>query len=163
MVDAHRGVRWGRVNIVPPQANFKKLVNKNAIKPEIRGTPQAIFPESLDPPRDFGNKHQVPPPLDFQHVCIYVLTCQDFFDISRCRFLSCPDEESRSRPCQDILRHSPALTFAKITLGQFFSDSFEKVPIESRLAGLIEAGGMFNNSYFNNSLDFVRQFKNELG
>jgi len=30
------GVRWGgwgRVNIVPPQANFKTLVNKNAIKP----------------------------------------------------------------------------------------------------------------------------------
>ena len=31
-----------------------------------------IFPESLDPPRDFGKKHQVPPPLDFQPVCIYV-------------------------------------------------------------------------------------------
>jgi hypothetical protein len=45
-IDAHRGgVRCGRgrVNIVPLQANFKTLVNKNAIKPEI-------FPESLDHP-----------------------------------------------------------------------------------------------------------------
>ncbi len=64
------GVRWGRVNIVPPQTNFKTLVNKNAIKPEIGGPPQAIFQESPDPPRDFGKKHQVPPPLDFQPVCI---------------------------------------------------------------------------------------------
>jgi hypothetical protein len=61
----------GRVNIVTPQANFKTLVNKNAIKPKIGGPPlQAIFPESLDPSRDFGKKHQVPPPLDFQPVCI---------------------------------------------------------------------------------------------
>ena len=33
----------------PPQANFKRLVNKNAIKPKI-GVPLAIFPESIDPP-----------------------------------------------------------------------------------------------------------------
>jgi len=42
----------GRVNIVPtptPLANFKTLVNKNAIKPEIGGPPLAIYPESLDP------------------------------------------------------------------------------------------------------------------
>jgi hypothetical protein len=39
----------GRVNIVPPQANFKTLVDKNAIKPGIGGPTQAIFPESLDP------------------------------------------------------------------------------------------------------------------
>jgi hypothetical protein len=41
-----------RVNIgpsPPPQANFKRLVNKNAIKPKI-GVPLAIFPESIDPP-----------------------------------------------------------------------------------------------------------------
>ena len=68
-IDAHRGGGRGGVNKYPPQANFKTLVNKNAIKPEIGG--QAIFPESLDPPRDFGKKHQVPPPLDFQPVCIY--------------------------------------------------------------------------------------------
>jgi hypothetical protein len=36
-----------------PQANFKTLVNKNAIKPEIGG----IFPEILDPPP--------PPPKEF--------------------------------------------------------------------------------------------------
>jgi hypothetical protein len=63
----------GRVNIIPPQANFKTLVNTNAIKPKIGGPPQAIFPETLDPPRDFGKKHQVHPPLDFQPVCIYAL------------------------------------------------------------------------------------------
>ncbi len=40
--------------MVPPQANFKTLVNKNAIKTKIGGPPQAIFPESLDPPRNFG-------------------------------------------------------------------------------------------------------------
>jgi hypothetical protein len=59
----------GRVIIVHPQANFKTLVNKNAIKHKIG----AIFPESLDPPRDFSKKHQAPPPLDFQPMCIYVL------------------------------------------------------------------------------------------
>jgi hypothetical protein len=35
-----------------PQANFRTLININAIKPEIGGPSQAIFPESLDPPRD---------------------------------------------------------------------------------------------------------------
>ncbi len=55
----------GRVNIIHPQANFTTLVNKNAIKPEIGEPPRQFFPESLDPPRDFGKNHQVPPPLDF--------------------------------------------------------------------------------------------------
>jgi hypothetical protein len=54
----------GRGGGVPPQANFKTLVNKNAIKPEIGDSP---------PPRDFGKKYQVPSPLDFQPVCIYDL------------------------------------------------------------------------------------------
>jgi hypothetical protein len=57
----------GRVNIVlpPPQTNFKTLFYKNAMNPEIgpRGNPRANFLESLDPPRDFGKKHQVPRPL----------------------------------------------------------------------------------------------------
>ena len=54
----------------PPKI-FKKLVNKNAIpKTRNRGTPLAIFPESLDPPKRFWQKLQVPP-LDFQPVCIY--------------------------------------------------------------------------------------------
>jgi hypothetical protein len=55
----------------PPRANFKTLVNKNAIKPEIGGPPQAIFPESLDPPPrllEFWQKLQGPRPLDFQPV-----------------------------------------------------------------------------------------------
>jgi hypothetical protein len=33
----------------PLRLIFKKLVNKNAIKPKIWGPPLAIFPESLDP------------------------------------------------------------------------------------------------------------------
>jgi hypothetical protein len=49
----------------------KHLLIKMHYKTRNRGTPQAIFPESLDPPRDFGKKDQVPPPLDFQPVCIY--------------------------------------------------------------------------------------------
>ncbi len=74
-IDAHRGggeggEGGGKIQY-PPQANFKTLVNKNAIKPEKGGPHQANFPESLDPPRDFGKKHQVPPPLDFQPMCIY--------------------------------------------------------------------------------------------
>ncbi len=47
-IDAHRG--WGGKGegkySTLPQANFKTLVNKNAIKPEIGG----IFPENIDPP-----------------------------------------------------------------------------------------------------------------
>jgi hypothetical protein len=48
-----------------PQANFKTLVNKNAIKPKIRGPPLAIFPESLNPPRDFGKNFRYPLPWIF--------------------------------------------------------------------------------------------------
>jgi len=33
---------------------FEKRVNKNAIKPKIRGPPLAIVPERLDPSRVFG-------------------------------------------------------------------------------------------------------------
>ncbi len=72
-IDAHRGggVRGcGGDETAPPRQIFEKLVNKNAIKPKIGGPPQAIFPESLDPP-EFLQKHPVPPPLDFQPVCIY--------------------------------------------------------------------------------------------
>ncbi len=48
----------------PPQANFWKNVNKNAIKRKIGGPPLAIFHETLDPPPPLGfwQKHQVPPP-----------------------------------------------------------------------------------------------------
>ncbi len=84
IIDAHRrggegrgrdgggtGEGRGRVNIVPPQANFKILVNKNAINPEIGGPPLVISPESLDPLGILAKKHQVPPLLDFQPLCIY--------------------------------------------------------------------------------------------
>jgi hypothetical protein len=46
----------------PPRQIFEKLVNKNAIKRKIGGLPQAIFPETLDPPRDFGKNFKYPPP-----------------------------------------------------------------------------------------------------
>ncbi len=46
-----QGVRGeGRVNIGPPQANFKTLVNGNAIKLEIRGPPWHFFLKALTPP-----------------------------------------------------------------------------------------------------------------
>jgi hypothetical protein len=61
----------GRVNIVPPQLNFKTLVNKNAIKLEIRGPPRQFFLKALTPLWILAKKHQVPPPLDFPPVCIY--------------------------------------------------------------------------------------------
>jgi hypothetical protein len=45
-----RGVRGkGEVKYRAPQANFKTLVNKNAIKPEIVGPLLKFFPESLVP------------------------------------------------------------------------------------------------------------------
>jgi hypothetical protein len=48
------GGEEGSVNVGPLRANFKRLVNKNSIKliikSRIGGTPQAIFPDSLDPP-----------------------------------------------------------------------------------------------------------------
>ena len=50
--------------------NFKRLFNKNAIKPEIGlppATPLPICPESLDPPTDLGKNLSYPLP-----VCIYV-------------------------------------------------------------------------------------------
>ena len=51
-IDAHRGE--GGMKQHPPRQIFKKLVNKNAIKPKIGGPTLAIFPENLDPPWDFG-------------------------------------------------------------------------------------------------------------
>jgi hypothetical protein len=44
----------GGYETAPPRQIFEKLVNKNAIKCKIGGPPQAIFPETLDPPRNFG-------------------------------------------------------------------------------------------------------------
>jgi hypothetical protein len=41
----------------PHRQIFEKLVNKNEIKPKIR----AIFPESLDPSRDFGKNIRYSP------------------------------------------------------------------------------------------------------
>jgi hypothetical protein len=45
----------------PPRQILEKLVNKNAIKPKIGGPPLVIFPETFDPPRDFGKNFKYPP------------------------------------------------------------------------------------------------------
>jgi hypothetical protein len=64
------GVRGREHKHTTPQANFKRLVNKNEIKPKIGGpTPLAIFPKSLDPHRDFCKNLSYL--LCFQQVCIY--------------------------------------------------------------------------------------------
>jgi hypothetical protein len=57
-IDAHRciGIDGGREG-----GNFQKLFNKNAIKAKIED-PQAMFPESIDPPRQ---KSELPTPPDF--------------------------------------------------------------------------------------------------
>jgi hypothetical protein len=49
----------------------KKNVNKNVIKPKIRGTPLAIFPENLDPPKGFLEKLQLPLPGFSTRVFLY--------------------------------------------------------------------------------------------
>jgi hypothetical protein len=56
----------------PPRQIFEKLANKNAIKCKIGGPPPlAIFPETLDPPRDFGKNFKYPHPgfLTRVHLC----------------------------------------------------------------------------------------------
>jgi hypothetical protein len=58
-------VRWGRGNIVPPQANSKTLVDKNALKHEIGGPPLEIFPESLNPPGILAKNIRYPLPWIF--------------------------------------------------------------------------------------------------
>jgi hypothetical protein len=62
VLDAHRRVR---VNIEPPtsQANFKRLVNKIAIKPKKGGPPLAIFLKTLDHP--FWQTFDLPFPPGF--------------------------------------------------------------------------------------------------
>ncbi len=57
---------------LPPRQIFEKLVNKNAIKPQIGGLPWLFFLKALTPPRDFLAKTSRTP-LDFQPVCIYEL------------------------------------------------------------------------------------------
>jgi hypothetical protein len=80
-----------------PQANFKTLANKNAIKPQIRGPPMAIFPERLDPPRDFGKNFRYPLPCIF-NPCTSTYACHEqfhfqfFMNFPSCyeRFALCP-------------------------------------------------------------------------
>jgi len=43
------GVRWGEAKYNTPQANFKTLFNKNAIKPEIGGPPWHFFLKAWTP------------------------------------------------------------------------------------------------------------------
>jgi len=61
----HTGGGRERVNIVTPPPSH---ISKHLL---IKMDPLALFPESLDPPGDFGKKHQVPPPRDFQPVYVY--------------------------------------------------------------------------------------------
>ncbi len=62
----HTGGEGGKGDeTAPPRQIFEKLVNKNAIKPKIGGPPQAIFPASLDPPRNFGKNIRYPLPWRF--------------------------------------------------------------------------------------------------
>ena len=72
----------------PPRQIFKKLVNKNAIKRKIGVPPWQFFLKPLTPPQEFWQKHPVPPPLDFQPVCIYVLglhwLCLEFGNVRFC-------------------------------------------------------------------------------
>jgi hypothetical protein len=57
----------------PPRQIFEKLVNKNAIKRNIGGPPLAIFPETLDPPRNFGKNIPYPLPWIFNQ-CASMVT-----------------------------------------------------------------------------------------
>jgi hypothetical protein len=67
-IDARRR-GWGGRCIGPPRQVFKKLVNKNAIKPKIGDYPLVIFLRKCLTP--LGKNLSYPPPLVFQPVCIY--------------------------------------------------------------------------------------------
>jgi hypothetical protein len=54
-------------HMIPMQIS-KRLANKKAIKPEIRGLPWQFFLKTLTPQR-FWQKLDLPPPVD--PVCIY--------------------------------------------------------------------------------------------
>jgi hypothetical protein len=63
----------------PPRQIFEKLVNENAIKRKIGGPPLAIFPETLDPPRNFGKNIPYPLPWIFNPCAsMFVLWIFDF-------------------------------------------------------------------------------------
>jgi hypothetical protein len=53
-IDAHRGVGDGGMKQHPSRQIFKKLVNKNAIKPKIGGPFRQFFLKALTSPKDFG-------------------------------------------------------------------------------------------------------------
>jgi hypothetical protein len=60
----------------PPRQIFEELVNKNAIKRKIGGPSLGIFPETLDPPRNFGKNIPYPLPWIFN-------PCASMTDIKR--------------------------------------------------------------------------------
>jgi hypothetical protein len=66
-VDAHRGVREYNKGPLPPVKFSKKLVNKNAIKPKVGGSSSNFVQKAVT----LKQKSEVPPPLDFQSVCIF--------------------------------------------------------------------------------------------
>jgi hypothetical protein len=55
----------GRVNIVPPQANFKTIVNKNAITLEIGEPPTQFFLKALTPQGILAKNIRYPLPWIF--------------------------------------------------------------------------------------------------
>ena len=66
-----QGSEGGRgYNMGPPSLIFKKLVNKNAIKPSIGDTPWQFCLESIDPSKDVFKNLSYPSP-GFSPVCIY--------------------------------------------------------------------------------------------
>jgi hypothetical protein len=67
------------VGRTPLRQISKHLNNKNAIMPEIGGPPWQFFLKPLTPLGILAKKHQVPPPLDFQPMCIYGSSIELFF------------------------------------------------------------------------------------
>jgi hypothetical protein len=75
-----RGRRTGKYRTTPRQISKHFLIKCN--KTQNRGTPLAIFPESFDPPRDFGEnfRHPVPGFSTRVHLCfIFKVTKKIFF------------------------------------------------------------------------------------
>ncbi len=87
-----RGVRGDET--APPRQIFKKLVNKNAIKPKIGGPPRQFFPKPLTPPLGILAKTSRTPSPGFStrvHIwsplffCIYLI-----FNLSVCQHICLP-------------------------------------------------------------------------
>jgi hypothetical protein len=76
-MDEHRGEGEGKYSnpAPPPQANFKTLVKKNAIKHEIGGPPCQFFLKALTPLGILAKTSGTPSPgfSTHVHLCIFIL------------------------------------------------------------------------------------------